>query len=445
MDDSTLTPELEGWRQRIEGYARHYGLDFFGVVFELLDWNEINVVASYGGFPSRYPHWRFGMEYEHMSKSYRYGLSRIYEMVINNNPCYAYLLKSNGMIDQKMVMAHVFAHADFFKNNVYFAGTNPKMIDVMGNHRTKVHRYIDRFGLDRVEGFIDRCLSLENLIDIHRPAERQKNARPPKMLDENSLERMKGKPLPSVSERIPLQPERDVLLFIRNHASLEEWERDLVTMIRDEQLYFAPQAQTKILNEGWAAYWHSKIMTEKVLDDSEIIDYAQHHSATVSPQPGKLNPYKLGMELLRDVERRFGHEKIFKVRALHNDLTFIDEFLTEEFCEAQNFFVYGFNQANGTYEITDRDFKKVREKLLVSLTNMGAPIVQVTDGNYGGRGELGLKHLHEGVDLRLDWAKETLLSLQALWKRPVHIETIVEGIPKSFSFDGEEHHEQRMT
>ncbi len=164
-----LTPELDAIRQEVEIYARDYGLDFFPVIFELLDWNQINMVAAYGGFPNRYPHWRFGMEYEQLSKSYAYGLSKIYEMVINNDPCYAYLLHSNTVMDQKMVMAHVYGHSDFFKNNLYFSHTHRKMMDEMANHKTRIKRYIDKYGLETVENFIDVCLSLENLIDTHGP------------------------------------------------------------------------------------------------------------------------------------------------------------------------------------------------------------------------------------------------------------------------------------
>src|SRR5579862_3047786 len=165
----TLSPELARLNREIEQHAREYGLDFYETIFEMLDFEEMNMVAAYGGFPNRYPHWKFGMEYERLNKSYAYGLHKIYEMVINNDPCYAYLLECNEMVDQKIVMAHVYGHCDFFKNNQWFAHTSRKMMDDMANHSIRVRRYIDRYGYDAVEEFIDRCLSLENLIDRHSP------------------------------------------------------------------------------------------------------------------------------------------------------------------------------------------------------------------------------------------------------------------------------------
>jgi len=491
----SLTPELIKARDDIREHAKSAGLDFFEVIFEVLDWNQMNVVASYGGFPSRYPHWRFGMEYEQISKSYAYGLTKIYEMVINNDPSYAYLLHSNAMTDQKMVMAHVYGHSDFFKNNVYFAGTNRKMIDEMGNHRSKVMRMINKYGLDEVEGFIDCCLTLENLIDnrqvglpIRRPAIESpegvdeeeieirkfpskdymdKYVNPKEFLDAQREKAEKGKK----QKKFPEQPERDVLLFLCENAPLERWQRDLLFIVREEAYYFAPQGMTKIMNEGWAAYHHSQIMTTKVLNDSEIIDYADHHSGTVSPSPGRLNPYKLGMELFRSIEERWnkgkfgddyerceslkeklawdkklglGRQKIFEVRKLYNDVTFLDAFLDEEFCHEQKLFMYGYNPATKSYEIVDRDFKKVKQKLLQRLTNMGQPRIEVIDANAFNRSELTLKHLHDGIDLKMDWAWEVLKNLHRIWKRPVHLESVVEGAPKVLSFDGDEKKEQRV-
>src|SRR5512144_2990928 len=160
---------LHDIQEEVEGYARGFGLDFFPIIYEVLDYKTMNEVAAYGGFPTRYPRWRFGMDYEQLSKSYEWGLSKIYEMVINTNPSYAYLLEGNSLVDQKTVMAHVCGHVDFFKHNYYFSKTNRRMIDGMANHAMRVRRHVERHGIDKVETFIDVCLSLENLIDPMSP------------------------------------------------------------------------------------------------------------------------------------------------------------------------------------------------------------------------------------------------------------------------------------
>src|ERR1700712_3588393 len=177
---TSLPAYLRDEQRKIEGYARAYGLDFFPTMFEVLPYDHMNEVAAYGGFPSRYPHWRFGMHFEELRKSSEYGLSTIYEMVINNTPSIAYLLEGNSMVDQKLVMSHVYGHVDFFKNNYTFQrtdqGVDPrtgeplrKWIDTMANHGAVVRRWASRVGIDKIEEFIDTCLSLENLIDARRP------------------------------------------------------------------------------------------------------------------------------------------------------------------------------------------------------------------------------------------------------------------------------------
>src|SRR5207249_4296625 len=291
----SLTPELARIHREMEQYAREYGLDFYETFFEILDFEEMNMVAAYGGFPNRYPHWKFGMEYERLNKSYAYGLHKIYEMVINNDPCYAYLLECNHMVDQKIVMAHVYGHCDFFKNNIWFSKTNRKMMDTMANHATKVRKYIDKYGIDAVESFLDICLSLDDLIDHHSLFIERKNRRPEledetlvvkriassDYMDEfiNPREVLEQKKQKLEEERrkqrhFPAEPQKDVLLFLIENGPLEHWQREILWMIREEAYYFAPQAQTKIMNEGWATYWHAKIMTERVLNDAEVIDFA---------------------------------------------------------------------------------------------------------------------------------------------------------------------------
>ena len=172
--DTRLPADLRALKEEIERYARSYGLDFYETIFEVLEGEDLNEVAAYGGFPTRYPHWSFGMSYEELRKGYDYGLSKIYEMVINNDPCYAYLMRCNHTVDQKLVMAHVYGHCDFFKNNAYFAHTNRKMMDEMANHGVRLRRYCEKHGEDEVEAFVDRCMSIDDLIDVHSTAIRRR-------------------------------------------------------------------------------------------------------------------------------------------------------------------------------------------------------------------------------------------------------------------------------
>ena len=169
-----LPPDLRVLKEETEGYARAFGLDFFETVFEVVAADDLNEIAAYGGFPTRYPHWSFGMAYAELKKGYEYGLSKIYEMVINNDPCYAYLMRCNHGVDQKLVMAHVYGHGDFFKNNAYFAHTSRKMMDEMANHGMRIRRYAEKYGEDEVEAFLDRCMSIDDLIDIHSTAIRRR-------------------------------------------------------------------------------------------------------------------------------------------------------------------------------------------------------------------------------------------------------------------------------
>jgi stage V sporulation protein R len=905
---TSLPQYLRAEQQKIEKIAKEFGLDFFPIIFEILTYDQMNEIAAYGGFPNRYPHWRFGMEYEQLAKSYEYGLSKIYEMVINSNPAYAYLLEGNSLVDQKLVMAHVCAHVDFFKNNFTFRSTdldatgridpvrkvegydpNRRWIDKMANHGSRIRRAVDRHGVAKVEEFIDQCLSLENLIDpwgpflgrhkvpeegehgeIEVPRLRSKDYMESFINPEEYIEEQKKKieEQREREKRFPERPERDVLMFLLNHAPLERWERDVLAVVREEAYYFFPQMQTKIMNEGWAcvradtpvfteqglismkelvegkasvvsdgkserrvydrnvirdhatvtvrtrrgfelcgsnnhrvlapdgdtwkrldeltvgdrvavgggvglfgkdtvalrwavpertslddvadaagvsiwtvlrhragrtirrgeavnaalalyesaenqtlpqavnkrrplrvptqvtpdlgaflgylvgdghvsrvkrnvglttgddeqaaaflklgrdlfgltasmkrdegrwrvllhsenlsdflvqalgvtvgpsarekaipaavlespepvvraflrayfdcdghagkqgvilstsstklatqvqlvllnygvlsrrrvhqdgcwhvhvagksaavfaerigfnlerkqraletyvagrqwfkeekwedeivsveegrcdvydisveethryaaggfvnhnSFWHSKMMTEKVLDATEIIDYADHNAGVLATSQGRLNPYKLGVELFRHIEDRWnkgqfgreweecdsleakkhwdlrlglGRRKIFEVRALYSDVTFIDEFLTPEFCRDHKLFSFSWSNRNERYEIVSREFKQIKDKLLFQLTNAGNPFIYVDDGNFENRGELLLRHEHQGVDLRGDYAKETLRALVRLWKRPVSVATMSEGKPTVIRFDGREH------
>ena len=499
-----LPAYLRDEQARIQEFATAYGLDYFPTIFEILTYDQMNEVAAYGGFPTRYPHWRFGMEYEQLSKSHEYGLSKIYEMVINNNPSIAYLLEGNSLVDQKLVMSHVLGHVDFFKNNFAFGITNQgrdpqsgepvrKWIDTMANHGAIVRRWANRIGIEKVEEFVDVCLSLENLIDPQSPfmpapapdgsmLDDEDDDQPEELsllrVDKDYMEsfinpqefveaqRRKLEEEREKAKKFPEAPRRDILKFLIEHAPIERWERDVLTCIRREAYYFLPQMQTKIMNEGWASYWHSRLMTERVAHPSEIVDYADRNAGVLATSGGRLNPYKLGVELFRSIEDRWnkgqfgkewedcedyaarhawdrrtglGQAKIFEVRKLYTDVTFVDEFLTPDFCFEHKLFSFGFNPRNDRWEIESRKFQEVKQKLLFQLTNAGNPIIEVVDANQGNRGELLLQHDHQGIDLRLDWAREVLRAVERIWHRPVELHTKVDNKATMLRFDGNEH------
>ncbi|NJK80708.1 MAG: SpoVR family protein [Chloroflexaceae bacterium] len=900
MKNTRLPPHLSAAQEEIENYAREYGLDFFPIIYEVLDYRTLYETASLGGFPTRYPHWRFGMEYDQLLKGHVWLGSTIYEMVINTNPSYAYLLEGNETVTQKMVMAHVCAHVDFFKHNMWFAHTNRKMLDEMANHAARIQRIIERQGYDVVEDFIDTCLSLENLIDYHAPYIKRPDAtyqeplierenadelveglqvereymreyiNPPDFLDR---QRQQAEQERQKQKRFPISPQKDILLFLLNYAPLERWQHAILEFIRDEAYYFAPQGMTKVLNEGWAcvvagsllytdrgllpiedivqrqlsaqvadgqgtrriydwatfndkatvfirtrrglelegsvthrlllpdgttwkrldemqmgdcvqmsgggnlwsqeyvtldwqpvyrltlqgvadragvnlstvlhyrkgthasrssttlaplvaeyaaglgepalsqqhrptgkmpqvvdeqlatllgyltgdgnistvkrvigfisgdeaqadafvtlvsdlfglqarkrrdggrwrvtfssgvvedflkylglptgpaarikmvpavilrspasvvaaflralydcdgyageagiilstastamsqtvqllllnfgilstrrlqqdgcwhvhttgrsaavfadtigfglapkqarlrayvddhhwfkqeewhdeivaiehrratvydisveqthryaaqglvnhnSFWHSEIMTKRAVLPSEIISFADLHSGVVATSGTRLNPYKLGLELLRDVEERWntgrfgkeydecddlaekqnwdrqlglGRQKIFEIRKLYNDVTFIDEFLTPEFALQQKLFTFRYNRDTDIYEIASREFQEIKQKLLFSLTNFGQPYIMVGDANYNNRGELYLLHRYEGVDLQMDYARETMRNLHKIWTRPIHLETVTDNRRRLLSFDGTDYSERRL-
>jgi stage V sporulation protein R len=343
----------------------------------------------------------------------------------------------------------------------------------MGNHATRIRRHTRRHGLDQVEDFIDAVLSLDNLIDLHAPGVRRRPEKREEEEEDKPLPRLKSdsgymdsfinppdylesqklrRGLDKLQQKhFPEQPERDVLLFLMENAPLENWQYDILDILREEAYYFAPQAQTKIMNEGWASYIHSHLMTTKALTVQEVVDYADHHSGTVAVHRGRLNPYKLGLELFRDIEDRWnrgafgseyeevdnyyerknwdrklglGREKVFEVRKIYNDVGFIDAFLTEDFVREHGLFSFDLNKVTNLYEIRSRDFEEIKKALLFNLTNRGQPILDIVDGNYSNRGELYLKHRFEGMPLDTQYSRDTMINLLKIWGRPVTVETM---------------------
>lgn len=448
-----MRAKLRAWAEALRARAEAEGLSFPPVLFQEVEPEEMAMLAAYGGFPRRYPHWRWGSEYLRQREVYRYGLGRIYELVVNTVPVQAYLLKGNTPLAQKLVMAHVYAHADFFQNNLAFRPTPKDMLDEMAHHAAYVERAMERHGARSVEEFLDMALSLENLIDPHapyirRPEEPEEAPEPARLRVRPYLEpyvNPSPKPPKEAEEGaspkpLPPRPTRDLLGFLAQHAPLAPWQKGILEIIREESLYFAPQGATKILNEGWATYWHTRLLLP-LLTPEEAVEFAELQAGLLAPRG--FNPYRLGYLLLKEVEERWdkgrfgpeyealplgerlryerpvgeGRKKLFQVRTVYTDLPFLEEFLTPEFALRHRLF---------SPEDLPR-FEEAKRALLFRLTNLGYPVVQLLEANYGNRGELLLEHLYEGVELDLKKAQAVLENLHRLWGRPVHLKTVVGG------------------
>ncbi|MCA1612733.1 MAG: SpoVR family protein, partial [Acidobacteria bacterium] len=452
-------------------------LDPFPTRFEIVPATVMYEIGSYA-LPGRYSHWTFGKAYHRMKTMYDFGLSKIYEVVINTNPAYGFLLETNSPIQNKLVIAHVLGHVDFFKHNAYFSKTNRRMVESVSTHSERMAEYEFRYGRKTVEKFLDAVLSVEEHIDPNffirreRPrdedgggeAARRETPKPKEGRYDDLWKMGEADPTPEEraasddrQRRLPL-PEKDLVHYIaRNSPTLSDWQRDVMSVVHEEMEYFVPQMQTKVMNEGWASFWHARIMRELELTDTESLEFADLHSGVVSPQKGQLNPYYLGYKIFEDIERRWdnptkeerekfgrrpggGREKIFEVRELDNDVSFLRNYLTEELCEELDLFVYELVE-DEEWTVTEKRWERVRDQLVANMTNFGFPYIVVADGDYNGNRELYLKHQYEGAELDAPYARKVLEYVHALWGRPVHLETTVDGETVRLRFDGEEHEE----
>ena len=441
--------------------ADRFGLDPYPVHFELVPATIMYEFGAYG-LPGRFSHWTHGRAYQQIKTMYDYGLSKIYELVINTNPAYAFLLENNSVLQNKLVAAHVLAHVDFFKNNVYFEHTNRSMLETVSINAERLRRYEFEHGRNEVEKLLDAVLSIQEHIDGNprlrrpppkEPSQRRRDDRPSTPFDD--LLRLGEETPEPVAEvrKFPSESEKDLLLFLADHApDLEPWQRDVLHIVRSEQMYFLPQMQTKIMNEGWASFWHARIMRELELTESEYVQFAQLHSSVLSPSKRNVNPYHVGMKIFEDIERRWdeptseereklgrqggeGRARVFEARQLDNDASFLRNYLTRDLVEELDLYLYRLE--GDRWVIVEKDWEVVRDTILTSMTNFGQPYIVVEDGDYRRGRELYLKHRHEGDDLDLDYADKTLRYVYQLWARPVHLETTVEGKSAVLTYEGQ--------
>lgn len=459
--------QLERAIAEITEIAQGFGLDFYPMRYEICPADIIYTFGAYG-MPTRFSHWSFGKTFHRMKTQYDFGLSKIYELVINSNPCYAFLLDGNSLIQNKLIVAHVLAHCDFFKNNARFRRTNRDMVESMSATAERIRQYEIKYGTQKVEEFLDAVLAIQEHVDpeiIHPYHSKHYDSR-----DDDNNEHTK----PSTgyedlwdlensgkwatagdankSKRFPPKPEKDILWFIEEFSPvLEPWQRDILTMLRDEMLYFWPQMETKIMNEGWASYWHQRILRELDLTSEETIEFAKLNSSVVQPSRNSLNPYYLGLKIFEDIEARWdkpteeeierfgrkpgqGRAKLFEVREFDSDTSFLRNYLTKKLVEDLDLYV--FEKKGAEWKITDKTWMNIRDQLVYSRVNGGFPYIVVLDGDHTNNGELYLKHMYEGVELDLKYVERTLPYVHRLWGKTVHLETTVEDKGVLFSFDG---------
>lgn len=387
---------------------------------------------------------------------YDINLSRIYELVINSDPGYAFLLEGNSLIQNKLVIAHVFAHGDFFKNNAWFRGTNRGMVESMAVNARRIREYEFQYGRGEVEKLLDAALAIQEHIDprrfVKKKTEKKREIESPSPYEDIwSIGEAKEDEPKEQTKKFPPSPEKDLLEFIINNSYvLKDWQKDILDMVRQEMFYFWPQIETKIMNEGWATLWHARIMRELDLTDEEILEFARLHSGIIQSNRMQLNPYLLGLKIFEDILKRWdnqaeskersapskeqGMAKIFEVREMENDISFIRNYLTKDLVQELDLYLY--KKQGQQWKVTDTDWETVREGIIAKLINGGFPYLVVEDGDYEKNGHLYIKHLHEGIDLDIYYLEKTLPYVFYLWGKPVHLETVLEGRSIVFNFDG---------
>jgi len=444
MSDYSIK-ELEYWNERLEELVEKNGLNCYNQEFELVSYEEMTAYEAYSGMPAHYPHWSYGKAYERIRTLNKYNLSGLpYEIVINSNPCIAYLMKDNTMLLQILTMAHVYAHNDFFRNNRLFRyGTRAEMtIEMFKNHAARVREYISDpdIGYLKVERILDAAHSLRYQCARTVGARRLDEDQLKKRIKERNVKPESDYPLldgystkyetePDF-KKIPLEPEEDLLYFIRTYGRLEEWEKDIIDIVREETLYFIPQIETKLINEGWASFWHYKLLNEMNLPQNLHFEFIKRHNQVIKPYEKYLNPYYIGFHIFKNIYEKNNYclDKIFEVREMERDQSFIRRYLTQDLCRELK--LYEYEKDGSEYivsEVSDEEgWIKIRDTLAASAGTGNIPVIHITDWNQK-ENSLLLEHIYDGRELELHYANETLRYFVDLWDGRVILNTVIDG------------------
>lgn len=426
--------------RELEERARGYGLDFFDMRYEVCPPDVVYTIAGFG-MPTRYAHWSFGKQYYRQKLDFDLGLSRIYELVVNNDPCYAFLLDANTVLQNEVIVAHVLGHSDFFKNNSRFRHTNRQMVESMAVTANRFRGYEQRYTIPRVEEVLDAALSLQEHIDPY-PGSGESGVAQKETSGSNVQERGEKVGTSSHEGKVGAlshegKVEKDLLRFLAESSPhLEEWERDILFTVRQEMLYFWPQLETKIMNEGWASYWHNRLMRDLNLNEDDALEFAKMTAGVTQRHPFSLNPYHLGLAMWTDIERRYGREAMFEIRECDSDVSFLRNYLNQDVVDECQLYLY--QRRGNEYVITEKGVDAIRDLLVNQRTNGGFPTLYVADASRTATsGALHLVHAFEGQELDPKYIERTLPRVYRLWGSPVVLTTYMDGRQIDFSYDGE--------
>ena len=422
------------------------------VVYHLVDPEEVYFAAA-NGLPARYSSARWGAQFESEYGRYRAGQGRIYELIFNTRPVHAYLMEGNSLVAQTLVIAHCLGHGYVFETNQWLGAVDREIMPRAVSAAARIADYMGAYGRDRVEDFLDAC----HAIAIHQPQAQLVRRAPapepehrPTRYDELfdaevTAERDRvARERDALRRRFPREPEQNLLAFIERHArGLEDWQRDVMSIVRSEQSYFLPQMRTKLLNEGAAVLCHQEVVQRLFLPDDQYWEYEQLNAAVVQGQHGQINPYHVGVELLREVMRiatdpddderehwRWAGEAdpMERVRIVlrdYDDEALLREFLTAKVCERCRLYAFEHTARHPSrIRISTREADAIRELLVRQHSTFEIPMIEIVDADFRGRGELLLEHRHDGVGLDPEYARGTLTEIAKLWAKPCTVRTI---------------------
>ncbi len=429
MSDWTVA-DLQKWDDKICRVGEDFGLDWFPIDYEIIDYAEMLGAMAYTGLPTHYRHWSYGKEYERTHTLYNMGQTGLpYEMIINSNPSIAYLMRENALYIHILTMAHCVGHSDFFKQNRMFAHTDPN--NIIGSFKSAA-KYVRQLiedpsiGIERVEKILDAAHSIKYQVPRFPGIKYKSRTELIEIEKDRMAENPKYKP---DLTRVPLRPEYNLLRFIADHSKyLEDWERNLILIVEESSKYFIPQALTKIMNEGWACTIHQKIINELNLPDSLYLPFVKLHNQVIRPHLGQINPYHLGYKLFQKIIEEKGFEEAMTIREVHNDITFLRFYMDEEFMRDNNYFSYSFDkskQSSVVDDISDEEgWESVRDAMIKNVGLGRLPVVYVDEIEKDGT--LSIVHEHDGRDMELNYARKVFDFIETLWGDNVKLITMVE-------------------